>query len=64
MDTNTNRPAPRHTWYGIAIDTLAPGASHKYAAYVAGRWVYGDTLAEVKDAMRRANGMGKRPNGR
>lgn len=54
-----------YTWYGLPIYSLSPGDSRgKYAAFVAQRWVFGATLIEVKDAMRDANGNGKRPNGR
>jgi hypothetical protein len=55
--------APR-TYYGIAIDTLSKGDSRgRYAAFVAQRWVFGNTLPEVRAAMREVNGMGRRPNG-
>jgi hypothetical protein len=62
MSTPTSPTATR-TYYGVTIDRLSPGHARRYAAFTAQRWVYGDTIAEIQQAIRDTNGMGLRPNG-
>lgn len=50
-------------FFGTTIDRLSPGHPHKYAAFTAQVWVYGDTIAEIKQAMRDVQGKGRQHNG-
>jgi hypothetical protein len=56
--------ATTRTFLGTTIDRLSPGDSRgKYAAFTAQVWVFGNTIAEVKEAMRVVQGKGRQPNG-
>lgn len=54
----------KRTFLGATIDRLSPADSRgKYAAFTAQVWVFGDTLEGIKDAIRKVQGVSKRPNG-
>lgn len=57
--------AKTRTFLGTTIDRLSPGDSRgKYAAFTAQVWVYGNTIEEIKEAMRVVQGVGRQHNGR
>lgn len=51
------------TYYGLTLHRRPGTVERRWSAFTADRWVFASTLEGIKEAIREANGMDRRPNG-